>query len=67
MNNVGMNVKIRRLESGMTQKDLADLVGVTRGMIAQIERGFKAPPLAIAIMIADVLHTTVDDLTRSPQ
>ena len=37
------SIKQQRLKIGMTQKDLANLVGVSTSMINQIESGRSAP------------------------
>ena len=40
--NLGENIRNRREELSMTQQQLADEVGVSRPLIAQIERGTRA-------------------------
>lgn len=61
--NLGKNVKNLREGKNITQKELADEVGVTQSMLNQIEKGVKIPSLATALDIAKVLDTTVDYLT----
>jgi len=48
--------------SEMTQKALAELVGVSRQTMNAIENCRHAPTLAVAIRIADVFHVSVDQL-----
>lgn len=57
--------KIRelRFKNGeMTQKRLAERVGVSRQTINAIENGRYAPTVDVAIRIADVFGITIDEL-----
>jgi len=53
---------LRAGSSGMTQQDLADRVGVTRQTIIALEGGAYTPSLALAMRIARVFETTVEDV-----
>ncbi len=56
---------IRRLRfdhDEMTQKDLADRVGVTRQTIVAIEKAKYGPSLELAFRIARVFNLTVEDV-----
>lgn len=59
---VGENIKVKRLELGMTQEDLARAVGIGRSMVAQIERGSKIPNLMLGRDIAGVLGCNMEKL-----
>jgi putative transcriptional regulator len=57
--------QIRRLrfESGeMTQRELADLVGVTRQTMNAIEAAKYSPTLELAFRIAEVFEKRVDEV-----
>ena len=56
------NLKLRRLERDMKQSDLADLVNVRRETIGRLEQGQYCPSLRLAMDIARVCDTTVEDL-----
>ena len=56
------NLKLRRLEHDMKQSDLADLVNVRRETIGRLEQGQYCPSLRLAMDIARVFDTTVEDL-----
>ena len=56
------NVKRLREEKGLTQKQLANLVGITQPTIAQYEIGIKVPTIVIGAKIAKELDTTCKDL-----
>lgn len=46
----------------MTQKELADRVGVTRQTIAAIENAKYGPSLELAFQIAFVFHKRLDEV-----
>ena len=46
----------------MTQRELADAVGVCRQTIVSIETSDYAPSVYLALRIAGRLHTTVENL-----
>jgi len=46
----------------MTQQELADLVGVSRQTIMQLERNRYNPSMLLAYSIAKVFDVTIDDL-----
>ncbi len=56
--------KIREYQEaqGLKQSDLADLVGVRRETIVNLERGRYNPSLKLAMDITKVFHTTEEEL-----
>ena len=57
------SIRKLRFEHGeMTQKQLAERVGVSRQTMNAIENCRHAPTVAVAIRIADVFHVSVDQL-----
>lgn len=59
MNN---NLKKIRKEKGLTQIQLAKLVGVTNDYISQIERGVRSPGLTTAKKISDLLEKNIEEI-----
>ena len=55
-------LKARREAVGMTQGELAKLVGVRRETIVHLENGRYNPSLKLAMDIAKVFSATVEDL-----
>ena len=55
-------LKTRREAVGMTQGELAKLVGVRRETIVHLENGKYNPSLKLAMDIAHVFSTTVEEL-----
>lgn len=57
------SVREHRLDRrGMTQQDLADLVGVTRQTIHAIEKGSYNPSVGLALSLARVFGVSVEEL-----
>ena len=59
-----------RMERHMEQSELARLVDVRRETIGRLERGQYNPSLKLAMDIAKVFHTTVEDIfvfTEEPE
>jgi putative transcriptional regulator len=60
-----MKTTIRRFrfERGeLSQQQLADMVSVSRQTIVSIERGDYSPSVKLALLLAKVLDTTVEEL-----
>jgi putative transcriptional regulator len=52
-----------RFERGeLSQQQLADMVSVSRQTIVSIERGDYSPSVKLALLLAKVLDTTVEEL-----
>ena len=58
-------LKEYREAKGLKQADLAELVGVRRETIVNLEKGKYNPSLKLAMDIAKVFHTTVEELFLS--
>ena len=57
-----VQLKLARVAKGLSQQDLADLVGATRQTIGLIEKGKYNPSLNLCIAIAVALGKTLNDL-----
>lgn len=62
--NIGENVKKKRIACGLTQQQLAEIVGVAAATICQIERGTKTLSMPLGKQIAEVLNCTLDSLAN---
>lgn len=58
------NLKLKAARAGkdLSQRALADLVGVSRQTIAAVEKGDYNPTINLCIAICRVLDKTLDDL-----
>jgi DNA-binding XRE family transcriptional regulator len=59
---LGARIAGRRNDLGMTQADLASALGVSRGSVANMERGAQDPPLSRVYMLAQALRCEPKDL-----
>ena len=59
---VGKRIKDMRLEKGMSQQELGDLIGVTKVSICGYENGTRTPSLDTFCVLADIFETTTDYL-----
>lgn len=57
-----LKMKSARIEKGLTQQGLADLVSVSRQTINAIEKGDYNPTISLCIRICKALDKTLDDL-----
>lgn len=56
------HLKIVRTEFGITQKDLADIVGVSRQTISSIENGQFNPTAKLALLLCIALDYKFEEL-----
>jgi len=61
---MGKNLRMKsaRAAKDMSQKDLADAVGISRQTICAIERGKRSPTIKLGMAICNTLGSTLDQL-----
>ena len=59
---VANQIKEYRTQFGLTQKDLAEMAGVSRQSIISIERGRYVPSLPLALKFAQIFNCATDEL-----
>lgn len=64
---VGANIAAYRKLKGLTQAQLAEILGIGTDSLCRIERGTIAPRFQRLEDIADALGCSVSDLFRSPE
>jgi transcriptional regulator with XRE-family HTH domain len=52
---ISENIINARLKNGLTQKELANLLGTKQSSISRLERGLSLPSLSFLLKIAEVL------------
>lgn len=62
MMNKNLKIKVARTQLDMTQKDLAEAIGVSRQTINAIEKGDYNPTIKLCIAICKALGKTLDEL-----
>ena len=55
-------IHVYRATKRMTQQELADLVGVSRQTVMQLERNRYNPSMLLAYSVARVFDVTIEDL-----
>ena len=58
------NIRELRKQLGFRQEDIATAVGVTRQTINAVENEKYSPTLELAMKLAKLLNTTVDELFK---
>lgn len=58
----GVILKKLRTRSGMTQKELAEKIGVTKSVISYYELRDRSPSPEVLIKLANIFHVSVDYL-----
>jgi putative transcriptional regulator len=59
---IGNRVKESRLEQGITQAELAEMVGLARVSILSIEKGHHIPTIETALRLSQALGASLEDL-----
>ena len=54
--------ELREKRGGITQQELADMVGVTRQTVIAIEGNKYSPSLEVAFMIAQALRARIEEV-----
>ena len=61
-NTIGKSIKEKRIEQGLSQQSLANMIGVTHASISYWENGVNIPNVFDVWKIADVLNISIDEL-----
>jgi transcriptional regulator with XRE-family HTH domain len=62
MKGLGETIKALRIEKGLTQPQLAKIIGVSKGMISIWENNINEPKATYLKALASALDVTVDQL-----
>ena len=61
------NLKQRREQCGLSQQELAQVLGISQAAVSDFERGKKLPAIDVALKMSEVLCTTCDELMNCTQ
>lgn len=61
-NIIGESIKLNRIEQKYTQKQLAQMIGVTHAAISYWENGVNIPNVKDCWLLADALGISIDEL-----
>ena len=59
---IGEFIKSKRLEKGISQYELADMIVISREAVSKWERGVSLPDISILSKLADILNVSVEEL-----
>lgn len=62
----GQNLRLARINAGLTQRDIEARTGIKQAYVSQIEAGKLNPTLATMVALADVVGKNVRELLRPP-
>ena len=62
MVNMGEKLKVLRIENKMTQKQVADRVGVAVSAVSSYESGLRYPSYYVLIKLSSLFHVSTDYL-----
>lgn len=57
-----MNVKLKRIEKGIKQKDFAEILGISKATLIRIEKGNYDIRISLMKKISKLLDTPVEEL-----
>ena len=61
-NLIGKSIKVNRIAQNYTQKQLAQMIGVTHAAISYWENGINIPNVKDCWLLADALDISIDEL-----
>ena len=64
LENIGKNIRLRRIAKRMTQEQLAKKAAVSATMVSYIETGLKSVSVKTLYLMAKALDCTTDDLLK---
>ena len=59
---IGLNILRYRKEQGITQEQLAEMIGYSRQQVQRVETAYSTPSVAILLDIAEALSIPVEKL-----
>ena len=59
---IAENIKFYRLQLGLTQEKLANLLSGKKSLISNYENGHSTPDIYALIKLADIFQVTLDEL-----
>lgn len=62
MDSVGEKLRYYRTESGLTQRELSEMVGISTNYYSEVERGNKMISLDKLVLILNVLGCSADEV-----
>ena len=64
---LGDRLSLTRVQAGLSQEDLAELVGCTKSTVSDVERGLSDPRASTLFGLADALGVSAEWLYRGEE
>ena len=64
MEKFGEKLRVLRTEAGLSQEQLAQVLGIHRSHIGKLEQGAKIPNAAMILKISHLFHISTDYLMK---
>lgn len=64
---MGMRIRAIRKQRNLTGEQLAEMVGVSKGYISELENGKKTPGASLTLRLADALKVEIYELYDGPE
>lgn len=61
---IGNNIRKHRIRAKITQKELADKIGVSHFWVCKLEKGKRNTTITLLIAISDELNIELSELTK---
>ncbi len=61
---IGQRIRALRMERGLTQQELADLIGISQNSISKIEPGLRVPSIDTFLVLAELFDVSIDYIVR---
>ena len=62
---LGLEIQRRRIKKGWSQEYLAEVTGLHRTYVSQLERGLKSPSVRVLSPITNALDITMSEFLRA--
>ena len=59
---IGLNIMRYRKEQGITQEQLAEMIGCSRNQIQRVETAYAAPSVALLLDVSEALNVPLERL-----
>lgn len=64
LSEIGLVLRDLRLEAGLTQEQIAEMLGISPNYVSSVERGVRAPSWKLLVRYANAIGTNVVTLLR---
>lgn len=59
---MGLEIKVHRIRKGITQRELADILGISQAHLCNVENGRLSLSLKLLLTLRNILECSLDEL-----